>query len=232
MENMGALHMREDSFLPPTSLLSALNTTLCPFLNLPTFTCDRLHHFLASQTLLWHLLGVPTFKTWTFWEATTSCLAMEASEPTRNLEDLFLIIADTSGKDSGIEGFNFFGLLPHHLNWGTVHLTPSLQVADPPIHLAFVQKLCPSQQIATSSSGELGFQDGKAFWVTGEVPWPMGSTLPTPPWAGVSLRGASCLSPQVRTDADAAGCPLTYLRPLSWALGVGYGHFLQDIPSL
>lgn len=173
---MGALHVREASCLPPTSLLSALNTSPCPFLNLPTFTGHKLHHFLASQTPLWHFLGAPIFKTWTFWEATTTCLAVEASVPTRSLEELFLIISDTSGKECGTEGFNIFGLPPHHLMWGTVHLTPSLLVADPPIHLAFAQKLTwISQQIATSSSG-----DGKAFWVTGGIPWSVGSTSPTP----------------------------------------------------
>lgn len=50
---------------------------------------------------------------------------------------LFLIIADTSGGGCRTQGFNFFGLPPHHLKQGTVHLTPSLLVTDPPIHLVF-----------------------------------------------------------------------------------------------
>lgn len=136
-ENMGALHMRQTSCLPPTSKLSALNTSPCPFLNMPTFASDNLLHSLASQTPLWLLLGAPMFKTWIFWGATTSCLAMKASEPTGSLGELFLIIADTSGGGYRTQGFNFFGLPPHHLKQGTVHLTTSLLVTDPPIHLCF-----------------------------------------------------------------------------------------------
>ena len=78
-ENMGALHMREAPCLSPASMLSAHNTSLCSSLNLPMFAGDNLLHSLASQTSLWHFLAAPIYKTWLFWEATTSYLAMKAS---------------------------------------------------------------------------------------------------------------------------------------------------------
>lgn len=59
-ENMGALHMRQASCLPLSSMRSALNTAPRPFFNLPTFADDNLLHPFASETPLWHLL-VPQY---------------------------------------------------------------------------------------------------------------------------------------------------------------------------
>lgn len=90
------------SSLPPASTLGALNTSSCPFLNLCTFAGGKAHHSLASQTPLQHLLGAPKCKIWRFWEATTSYLDRETSELTGSLEELFLLIVDTSGGGAGL----------------------------------------------------------------------------------------------------------------------------------
>ena len=77
---------------------------------------------------------------------------MEDSELIGSLKELFQIIEDASGAGGRTQVFSFLGLLPHHLEQGTVHPTFSLLVIHQLIHLTFAQELMWTfQQITTSS---------------------------------------------------------------------------------
>lgn len=59
-ENMGALHMRQASCLPPSSMQSALNTSSCPFLNLPHLPMTT-HFTLLPAKLFCGICWVPQY---------------------------------------------------------------------------------------------------------------------------------------------------------------------------
>lgn len=88
-----------------------------------------------------------------------------------------------------------------------------------------------SQQAVTSSSGELRFQDDRALQVVGGYAAHGLSAFDTCHGRASVFVEPHLQVPRGRQMLMVQADLLPTIGPLSWALGVGYGHLLQEVPS-